>query len=201
MSAQVEPAFKTTEDCPCGCLRPDGKPLHGRLLRSGHVRATHPPVVVGVQGFVSRPAPERFWERVDRSGPRSEHRPDLGPCWLWTGATTGSKEYGRFTVAKGQAVVAHRWSYEHLVGPIPAGLVIDHLCRVHRCVNPAHLEPVTTRENILRGVSTVAKAAKQDRCVKGHPFDYVSPRQRVCRICQREASRRYKARKRQRAAA
>lgn len=69
-------------------------------------------------------------------------------CWIWTAATT--KGYGVFW--DGSAVVyAHRWSYEHHVGPIPDGLVLDHLCRIPACVNPTHLEPVTLAENTERG--------------------------------------------------
>lgn len=73
---------------------------------------------------------------------------DLGTCWEWTG-TKISKGYGEFSV-DGENVYAHRWSYEHHVGPIPEGLVIDHLCCNQGCVNPEHLEPVTNEENLRR---------------------------------------------------
>ena len=101
---------------------------------------------------------ERFWAKVDKNGPTVEARPDLGPCWVWTGTPllTG---YGQFHV-DGKTVRAHRFAYELLVGPIPAKLEPDHLCHTydphcpggwtcpHRmCVNPAHLEPVTRSEN------------------------------------------------------
>ena len=80
--------------------------------------------------------------------------PNTG-CWLWTGATTPGG-YGRLTVGSQidgtrRQVRAHRRSYERLVGPIPDGLDLDHLCRTPGCVNPEHLEPVTRRENIRRG--------------------------------------------------
>lgn len=77
-----------------------------------------------------------------------------GGCWLWQGALN-TKGYAVLSVGGrgGRRHYAHRLSYEIHVGPIPAGLQIDHLCRVRRCVNPAHLEPVTNRENVLRGIA------------------------------------------------
>jgi hypothetical protein len=92
---------------------------------------------------------QRFWAFVDREGPLSTYRPDLGPCWLFTGCTD-TKGYGSFRHAGGN-YRAHRFAYELLVGPIPEGLQIDHLCRVLVCVNPRHLEPVTNDENQRRG--------------------------------------------------
>lgn len=86
----------------------------------------------------------RFWSYVDQDGP--------GGCWLWTGART-TAGYGTFSVDSG-SVYAHRWSYEHHVGPIPEGLTIDHVhargCRHTHCVNPEHLEAVTQAENNRR---------------------------------------------------
>jgi hypothetical protein len=81
----------------------------------------------------------RFDAKVDRSDPDG--------CWLWTGTLRSG--YGRFR-ADGRLVQAHRYSYERAVGPIPADRQLDHLCRVRRCVNPDHLEPVTPSENVLR---------------------------------------------------
>lgn len=81
-----------------------------------------------------------FWERVNKAGP--------GGCWLWTGAVDGNG-YGTVTIERVQ-LSTHRVAYELLVGPIPAGLTIDHLCRVLACCNPAHLEPVTRAENNRR---------------------------------------------------
>jgi len=73
-------------------------------------------------------------------------------CWLWTGVQHKTRRYGRFYVGGrgGRFVQAHRWAYEHYVGPIPSGLTIDHLCMVRECVNPAHMEPVTQAENNRR---------------------------------------------------
>lgn len=127
----------------------------------------------------------RFWRKVDKTK----------TCWLWTG---GKNElgYGRFYF-DGRIQPPHRISYEWLVGPIPDGLVIDHLCRVPACVNPDHLEPVPQRTNILRGTSPVARRAAQTECKKGHPFSGRNLIQdgshRKCRICTNEGFRRRRA--------
>jgi hypothetical protein len=92
--------------------------------------------------------PERFWSKVDKAGPVSDYRPDLGPCWIWKPGRPG--KYG-LAMWQGRVQPAHRIAYMDLVGPIPDGLHLDHLCRVTTCVNPAHLEPVTPGENVHRG--------------------------------------------------
>lgn len=112
--------------------------------------------------------PPRFWEKVNTDGPVPAARPELGPCWLWTASL--NKGYGQFKWGSGMRM-AYKVAYELLLGPVPAGLDLDHLCRVKECVNPVHLEPVTHRENILRGESTVAERARQTRCKRGHLFD------------------------------
>jgi len=115
-------------------------------------------------------------------------------CWLWVGAYKSTADdsgagYGSFSV-NGKSVPAHRWMYEFINGPLPAGYEPDHLCRVHACVRPDHLEGVTGRVNTLRGVGPTAINAKKTHCCKGHRFTtentYFSPTgSRVCRACKR----------------
>lgn len=151
-------------------------------------------------GSVLRPALDRFAEKIALT--------DSG-CVEWIGGLN-SVGYGQFWLGRtdlsetGKAY-AHRWSYEYHVGPIPDGLHLDHLCRNRACINPDHLEPVSRRENILRGVSPSALAARTDECPQGHPYAgdnlYVPPgtTHRCCRTCRRarnrEASRRRHSRK------
>lgn len=88
-------------------------------------------------------------------------RPFVLGCWIWT-AGVGNHGYGRLRKRVGDntiEILAHRYSYERFVGPIPDGLTIDHLCRVRRCVNPMHLEPVTRAENTLREWEALRAAA------------------------------------------
>lgn len=141
------------------------------------------------------PLADRFWLKVERRHPLS--------CWPWLAARSGWG-YGLILGARGAMVAAHRVVYELEVGPIPAGHEVDHLCRNRRCVNPAHLEPVLTRENVLRGVGLTARNAAKVRCDHGHPLSgvnlYVYPSssaragKRRCRTCHREGERRRRVR-------
>jgi hypothetical protein len=145
------------------------------------------------------PTPEaRFWSYVDKHGPDGFHSQtgaNLGPCWLWTGVPT-SAGYSQFRI-DGPRVKTHRFSYKMLVGPIPPGLQLDHLCRIRHCVNPDHLEPVTQAENIRRGQAGAHNATKT-HCLVGHAFTpentYVHQGQRRCRTCRRDARRAWAAR-------
>lgn len=121
-------------------------------------------------------------------------------CWLWTGWVTPNG-YGQIREGSRNARVlyAHRVAYELFMGPVPEGLQLDHLCRVRHCVNPFHLEAVTTRENTLRGTGPAAKCARVTHCPQGHPYDeentHVDRRgKRVCRACQPLHRKRRKAR-------
>ena len=107
-------------------------------------------------------------------------------CWIWNGGRS-HKGYGMINGVSRrgdrQALYAHRVVYEALVGPIPDGLTIDHLCRNRACMNPAHMEPVTSRENTLRGFGPGAICARATHCLRGHPYDRKGKRNRWCSIC------------------
>lgn len=128
--------------------------------------------------------PENFWANVAKCDGSEDS------CWLWIGASPNGR-YGQ-VVLGGRRQLAHRVAYELVKGPIPDGLTIDHLCRMPRCVNPAHLEAVTFKENVLRGEGVGAKAARQTHCVNGHPFAGTNLRmdrttgQRICVTCRRK---------------
>lgn len=126
--------------------------------------------------------PARFWEKVM---PITE-----SGCWVWTGAVN-DKGYGQFRISQLRtAVYAHRLAYSTLIGEIPKGLELDHLCKVPCCCNPLHLEPVTHAENIKRGWW-----ANKDTCSAGHLYEnntYLTKEHghRVCLICKRAGEKR-----------
>lgn len=146
-----------------------------------------------IPNYLDRLTPEqveslhrRLWPKIDASG----------DCWEWTRAVDKGG-YGVFgylhttdTTRNGRV---HRIVWNILVGPIPQGLVMDHLCRNHRCCNPDHLEPVTDAVNLSRSLATYQAIRRQMlACGKGHPFDeantYVDVRPngvitRQCRKC------------------
>lgn len=91
-------------------------------------------------------------------------------CWQWTGNKHPDNGYARIWFDRHDDRLAHRVAYEWAKGPIPEGLVLDHLCRNRSCVNPSHLEPVTSVENVMRGESAWAINARKTHCLRGHPF-------------------------------
>lgn len=138
-----------------------------------------------------QPVEPRFLAKVDKTD----------TCWLWT-AWIERTGYGRFWL-DGWNQIAHRVAYELYVGPIPEGLEIDHLCRVRRCVNPDHLEPVTTRENVRRMIPhRTSYQSLRDACPNGHPYDedntIVTATGRQCLMCKRDANRAHYLRNRER---
>lgn len=129
---------------------------------------------------------DRFWAKVEKTE----------TCWLWTGAKN-TMGYGGISV-KGTMIPAHRYSYELLREAIPEGLHIDHLCRNPSCVNPDHLEPVTCKENVLRGIGACANNARKTHCINGHPLSgdnmrlKTSGKGRVCKQCSNDAALAFK---------
>lgn len=152
-----------------------------RWLRNGDALVSHRPTY-------RQPAEERFWPKVDANG----------VCWEWTSARDANG-YGRF-----DSQSAHRWAWANLVGQIPDGLELDHLCRNRSCVNPDHLEPVAGIVNRARSYSVASINGRKTHCINGHPFEgnnvmvRVKPSGRVARQCRachyaRTAARRRKA--------
>jgi hypothetical protein len=112
---------------------------------------------------------ERFYKKVDKSGPIPEVRPELGPCWVWMAARCPGG-YGMFFF-QGKMSCAHIAGYILSGREIPEGKELDHLCRNRGCVNFNHLEPVSHKENNLRGVSPASLQSKQVLCKRGHLLD------------------------------
>lgn len=115
--------------------------------------------------FFSRPAETRFWEKVDKDGPII--RPELGPCWVWTGTFAGRSKYGRFrTPGKGYGyTLAHRFSYELHIGTIEDDLNVCHKCDNPPCVNPEHFFLGTIADN------------NHDRLLKGRSYTHLTAEQ------------------------
>lgn len=168
----------------CACGRPSltrglCKLHYTRLWRSGTFRPLNR-------------SPHARWSALVRWTPK---------CWLWIGKTA-SDGYGRFSITQAGnqrlETVAHRFGYQIHRGPIPEGLVLDHLCRVRNCVNPWHLEPVTIGENVMRGETLPASYRGRTHCKNGHAYTPTNTRiiqqrngnpTRQCRACDREKTR------------
>lgn len=134
--------------------------------------------------FMQSSDTRRFWSNVQKTD----------SCWLWMAAKT--RGYGHPRIDK-KHKLAHRFAYELIRGPIPQGMTLDHLCKTHACVNPAHLEPVPLKTNLLRGLGPPAINARKTVCKSGHPLigdNLIKGRLpiRRCLICTREYQRLYR---------
>jgi hypothetical protein len=159
----------------------------------------------------ARKAHPYFWRHVDFHGAVPEQRPDLGPCWLWLGHL--DKDGYGLASFEGKTCRVHRVSYELLVASLddidpsrPAfSITIDHICRVRRCVNPDHMEPVPSATNVARGIAGKVRGqtmSARTHCPRGHEYSgsnlYVGPDgKRRCVACNRADGARRRAAKRQ----
>lgn len=155
-------------------------------------------MAISFQGQKGLSEADRFWPKVNKTD----------GCWIWQGAVQShSVPYGYFQLIGKKFISAHRWSYMHLVGPIPKGMHIDHLCRNPLCVNPKHLEVVTPQENTLRGLNHMADAARRNLCWRGHLLEGANvetihrkpPRKphRLCVTCRKARELKYRQREEQ----
>lgn len=134
---------------------------------------------------------EQFWANVDKRGPAPAHRPELGPCWLWTGDHQ-PEGYGRISTQQKPTAsgtrLAHRAAYELLIGPIAPKRQLDHLCRNPPCVNPAHLEPVTPKVNTERGLHGELRTHCRNRheLTEDNVYIIAADNSRRCKTCARE---------------
>lgn len=145
----------------------------------------------GAPAFGDDRLPNRFWSKASVN--------DATGCWEWN-AQKSHNGYARFQL-ESQPQRAHRVSYQALVGAIPEGMTLDHLCRVRHCVNPAHLEPVTQAENNRRAARASSRKGfplkTRTHCPVGHPYDEANTAvsrngKRRCRACTHTRKRRYR---------
>lgn len=172
---RINPTTITCEEC--GTPRTVKHPAKaGRMCRACAAKIG----TIAARKANTQPIEERFMRYVQKAA---------SGCWEWTGRLQ-KNGYSTF-YCNGKIVRGHRWSYEHFIAPIPQGKEIDHLCRNRKCVNPAHLEPVTRKENRRR--------AMRSHCVNGHAFTpeniYMHDGKRYCREYRRIRVRAYQRRK------
>ena len=166
--------------------------LKGRVRSLEHRRN----LSLASMGRETKPAIERFMSHVEKAE---------NGCWNWTGGIKPGG-YGVFGITKNKirkAHNAHRWAYINMVGDIPEGLTVDHLCRNRKCVNPSHMEIVTIRENLLRGTGYSARNARKTHCPKGHlliavPQTWNTSAQRHCPICEHDEAKSWNKNNRER---
>lgn len=134
---------------------------------------------------------ERFWGKVHVDGELP------GACMVWTSALDWGGYPMYWVDERRRGARAHRLAYKAVIGAIPAGLTLDHLCRVRNCVNPGHLDPCTAGENAARSpFAPYNVKARQTHCLRGHAFDEGNTRRvrggrsRSCRACERTARHR-----------
>ncbi|MET9055269.1 HNH endonuclease signature motif containing protein [Streptomyces bacillaris] len=155
---------------------------------------------------MSKPKPLTEWQQQNTPPEVPRHiRRNIAPgdngCWLWT--RSKSRDGYGWASLNDRTYQAHRLLYVLVKGQPPEGLVLDHLCRIRHCVNPDHLEPVTPRQNLERGVTTTSAT----HCKQGHPLSPFRG-QRRCLICHaayvegrrehmRQYARAYRARKKE----
>lgn len=145
-------------------------PHYKRAMRSGEL----PPKL-----NVEQERRRRFWANVNKTD----------SCWDWVGYVT-RHGYGNFGHGiAGLTMRAHKLAWEWENGPVPEGLVLDHLCRNRKCVRPEHLEPATPRINALRGIGPTALNSRKSKCKKGHALS----ENRECRVCRRQVKRKHDA--------
>lgn len=119
-------------------------------------------------------------------------------CLRWTGKLSynGYPLLPKVMAKRAGTHMVYRYLYELVVAPIPEGLTLDHLCKTRECVEPTHMEPVTMRENVLRGDTIVRENTKKTMCPQGHPYDTVNINgDRGCKRCKAEHTRRYRERR------
>jgi hypothetical protein len=140
-------------------------------------------------------SPEPIRSRIERRVTR-EDRGHTSPCWIWEGATD-KDGYPHMNVYEGPSgsrrkrlVRVQRVVHSEYVGPIPEGYEVDHLCHVVQCLNPAHLEAVTPAENLRR---RRRRRATETQCANGHGSEHRNT-SGGCRVCNREAMARVRAR-------
>jgi len=162
-----------------GCTKTANRQAHTLCEAHYYRQRRYGNVLTNLRPELGMTEAERFWAKVQKSE----------GCWLWTARKNNG--YGSFSLTDSNATVfAHRWAYQSIVGPVPEGTELDHLCRTRACVRPDHLEPVAHRENVLRGEGLAAKQARKTHCPKGHEYTSENTRRyagrRYCRQCGRE---------------